>query len=86
MREAREEAGVTQVQLAARLGTNQPLISELENGSRARVDVPEFVKYAQAIGADAPKLLAETIKRAAQPTAGKSPPARPPARKRTKKK
>lgn len=47
--EARTRAGVTQVELAARLGRHQPFISFVERGER-RVDVIEF--YANYSAAD----------------------------------
>lgn len=49
--EARTKAGVTQVELAARLGRPQPFISFVERGER-RVDVIEFYAIMQALGAD----------------------------------
>jgi transcriptional regulator with XRE-family HTH domain len=49
--EARMRAGVTQVELAARLGRPQPFISFVERGER-RVDVIEFYAIMKALGAD----------------------------------
>jgi|APMI01.1.fsa_nt_gi transcriptional regulator with XRE-family HTH domain len=48
---AREEAGLTQVELAARLGTTQSFISKCERGER-RIDVVEFVEFVTAMGAE----------------------------------
>lgn len=45
---AREEAGLTQVELAARLGTTQSFISKCERGER-RLDVVEFVEFVRAM-------------------------------------
>ena len=45
---AREEAGLTQVELAARLGTTQSFISKCERGER-RIDVVEFVAFVIAM-------------------------------------
>lgn len=47
----REEHGLQQVELAARLGKNQSYISRIEGGQR-RVDVVEFYAIARAIGID----------------------------------
>jgi transcriptional regulator with XRE-family HTH domain len=49
--EARTRAGLTQVELAARLGRPQPFISFVERGER-RVDVIEFYAIMKALGAD----------------------------------
>lgn len=55
---ARKDAGVTQVQLAKRLGKPQPFISYFENGER-RIDVIEFYAIARAIGHDPVELFAQ---------------------------
>ena len=49
--EKRTGAGVTQVELAARLGRPQPFISFVERGER-RVDVIEFYAIMRALGVD----------------------------------
>lgn len=49
LRQLREEAGLTQRELAAHLGEPQPWIHYCETGSR-RVDVAEFVDWARACG------------------------------------
>jgi len=49
--EARKEAGVTQAELARRVGSQQPVISLIERGVR-RLDVVEFYVLARAMGAD----------------------------------
>lgn len=46
---AREEAGLTQVELAARLGRTQSFISKCERGER-RIDLVEFVEFVTAMG------------------------------------
>ena len=46
---ARKEAGLTQTELAERIGKKQALISIIETGIR-RVDVVEFCALAQAMG------------------------------------
>ncbi|MEG3147166.1 helix-turn-helix transcriptional regulator [Sphingomonas sp. RT2P30] len=48
---ARKDAGVTQVELASRLGRPQPFISYVESGER-RIDVIEFCAIARALGSD----------------------------------
>jgi transcriptional regulator with XRE-family HTH domain len=47
----REAAGMTQADLAARLGEYQSFVARLESGQR-RVDFVEFLKLADAIGFD----------------------------------
>lgn len=60
--EAREKAGLTQVELADRIGKNQKFISLIERSQR-RVDVLEFYVLAKAMGADPVKLYAEVARR-----------------------
>ena len=55
---ARKDASLTQVQLAARLHRGQAYISRIERGER-RVDVVEFMDLARAIGFDPVKFIAE---------------------------
>lgn len=57
--ETRKAAGVTQVDLATRLGRPQPFVSYLERGER-RLDVVEFVAVARAIGVE-PEALFKTL-------------------------
>ena len=54
--QARKEAGLTQSELAARLGKPQSYISKAERGER-RVDVVEFVDIAEAIGIQPAELI-----------------------------
>ena len=49
--EGRVAAGLTQVELAARLRRPQSFVSKYEGGER-RLDVVEFVEVTQAIGCD----------------------------------
>ncbi len=58
--EARTRAGLTQVELAARLGRPQPFISFVERGER-RVDVIEFYAIMRAVGADPEEAFRELI-------------------------
>lgn len=60
--EARDRAGLTQQQLAKRLGKHQSFIAKYEGGER-RLDVLEFVTIARAIGADPIRLLRALILR-----------------------
>jgi len=53
---ARLKAGFTQQQLARKLGKPQSFVSAFESGQR-RVDVLEFIRIAQALGADTGKLF-----------------------------
>ncbi len=48
---AREKAGLTQQQLADRLGKPQSFISKYEGGER-RIDVIEFIAIAEALNMD----------------------------------
>ena len=52
----REESGLTQVEVAAKLGRHQPFISNIESGQR-RIDVVELLDLAVAIGFDPIELL-----------------------------
>ncbi|QPC94995.1 helix-turn-helix domain-containing protein [Mesorhizobium sp. INR15] len=49
--EKREDAGVTQSELADRLGEYQSFVARLESGQR-RVDVVEFLALAEILGFD----------------------------------
>jgi transcriptional regulator with XRE-family HTH domain len=49
LRAVRKEAGLTQVELAARLGVEQSLISKIERRER-RLDVAELRTYCSALG------------------------------------
>src|ERR1700712_4482516 len=55
--ERREALGMTQTQLADKLGEYQSFVARLESGQR-RVDVVEFLELAEALGLDAGKVLA----------------------------
>jgi transcriptional regulator with XRE-family HTH domain len=58
--EARTRAGVTQTELAARLGRPQPFISFVERGER-RIDVIEFYAIMSALGSDPEEAFRELI-------------------------
>ena len=55
--ERREALGMTQTQLADRLGEYQSFVARLESGQR-RVDVVEFLELAEVLGLDAGRALA----------------------------
>lgn len=51
LREAREALGISQTELAMRLGRNQQWVSLMESGSR-RLDVIEFVEVCHSLELD----------------------------------
>lgn len=55
---ARKRSGLTQAELASRVGKDQSFISLIENAQR-RVDVLEFFALSRAMGADAIAMLTE---------------------------
>jgi transcriptional regulator with XRE-family HTH domain len=55
---ARLEAGLTQTELAGKLGRPQSFVSKIEKGER-RVDVVEFCAIARALGEEPASLLAQ---------------------------
>lgn len=57
----REEIGMTQWELARKLGTDQSQISKFERRER-RLDVADYARICHAIGLDPGKLLAEPHK------------------------
>jgi len=59
---ARKDAGVRQIDLAARLEQPQSYVSKVENRER-RIDVAEYVAWMQALGGDPVAALAEVLKR-----------------------
>jgi transcriptional regulator with XRE-family HTH domain len=57
----REAAGLTQTQLAERLGEYQSFVARLESGQR-RVDVVELMELADALGFEAAEIVEELKK------------------------
>jgi transcriptional regulator with XRE-family HTH domain len=60
--QARHDAGLTQVALAKKLGRPQSFVSKFERGER-RLDVPEFLEVARALGLDPGKTVADLERR-----------------------
>ena len=56
LKDARDQAGLTQQQLADRLGRPQSFVAKYENGER-RVDLIEFVALSAALNADPMRLF-----------------------------
>ena len=59
--EARNKAGLTQREFAARLRRPHSVIGMIESGQR-QVTVPEFITLAKALGADPVELLHAVIR------------------------
>jgi transcriptional regulator with XRE-family HTH domain len=57
---ARKKRGLTQIQLAEKLGCQQPLVAKIENGKR-RLDVVESVEVTNAIGCDASTIIKKLL-------------------------
>lgn len=55
--DARKEAGLTQRQLAVRLGRPYTVIANIERGER-QIDVVEFIAVARALGVGESELMA----------------------------
>lgn len=53
---ARKDSGLTQAQLAKKLGWQQTDVSKVERGVR-RLDVIEFLAFAKAIGIDVDQFI-----------------------------
>lgn len=64
LREARDRLGVTQATLAERMGCPQSMVSKVESGER-RLDFPEFMAWAGALGLDVHTFVDEFVVRAA---------------------
>jgi transcriptional regulator with XRE-family HTH domain len=62
LRGYRVQLGVSQVELAARLGQKQPYVSKTERRER-RLDVVEFQEWAEALGVDPVEMLSALRRR-----------------------
>ena len=62
LKAARKRVGVSQVQLAERLGNTQTFVSKCERGER-RIDAVELVEFAEALGVSPKELLGEYLDR-----------------------
>jgi transcriptional regulator with XRE-family HTH domain len=60
--DARQNAGLTQVSLAKRLGRPQSFVSKYERGER-RLDVIEFLEVARALSLDPVRIIHELERR-----------------------
>ncbi|MBS9525906.1 helix-turn-helix transcriptional regulator [Litoribacter alkaliphilus] len=60
LREIRENAGITQKELAQELGTDQTFISKVETGER-RLDVIELKSLCDALGIDFQEFIKELL-------------------------
>ncbi|WP_017407084.1 helix-turn-helix transcriptional regulator [Delftia sp. WY8] len=60
LRTTRKRVGVSQVELAERLGNTQTFVSKCERGER-RLDAVELVEFAEALGVPALELLGEYL-------------------------
>jgi transcriptional regulator with XRE-family HTH domain len=58
--EAREKAGMTQRDLAARIKRPHSFVGRMEGGER-RVDVIEFIEIAKVLGADPKELFGKLV-------------------------
>ena len=57
LREVRQASGITQEQIAEKLGAKQSLVSKVERGER-RLDVIELRRWVLALGVSFPEFLA----------------------------
>lgn len=60
--EKREAAGLTQTELAAKLGEYQSFVARLESGQR-RVDVVEFLELAELLNFDPARAIRQIVGR-----------------------
>ena len=63
LREMREKAGLTQRDIGQRLNKPQSYVHNCETANR-RVDITEFIQWAEACEVDPKKSICQTIKRA----------------------
>lgn len=60
---AREQAGLTQVEVSARLGRPQSFVAKYEGGER-RLDVVELLQVCAALGVDPHNIISDMQKKA----------------------
>jgi transcriptional regulator with XRE-family HTH domain len=60
LKAARKRVGVSQVELAERLGNTQTFVSKCERGER-RIDAVELVEFSEALGISPQDLLGEYL-------------------------
>ena len=60
LRRTRVDQGLTQQEVASRLGRPQSFVAKYEGGER-RLDVIEFVQIAQALSVDPRRMFAELL-------------------------
>lgn len=56
LRETREKAGITQLELSERLGETQSFVSKCERGER-RIDIAELREFCAAMGTSLDKFI-----------------------------
>lgn len=71
MRQARIASGVTQIEVAERLGRPQSFVSKCESGER-RVDMAEFLAICQAIQTDPHEIIDRLLERPRPANSGSS--------------
>lgn len=74
LKAARKRMGVSQVELASRLGNTQTFVSKCERGER-RIDAVELVEFSEALGVPPLELIGEYLKQREKglfPKAGKT--------------
>ncbi|MFA6232168.1 MAG: helix-turn-helix domain-containing protein [Rhodanobacter sp.] len=64
LREVREQRGLSQVELAERLGNTQTFVSKVERGER-RLDVVELIEFCEAMEVPVDQWLKDYLKRRA---------------------
>ena len=60
LKAARKKRGLTQWQLADKLGCQQPLVAKIERAARG-LDIAEFVEVAHAIGCDPSRIIEKLL-------------------------
>lgn len=61
LRKAREDKGLTQTELAERLGQTQSFVSKVERGER-RIDIVELRSFCRSVGIGFPTFVAQIDK------------------------